>query len=384
VGPHREVYAGRFQSFDRGRTWRGFAAPRGDFGGLAAGPSRAVLLIASWSRGVLRSSDAGATWSAARGVRASPVQALAIDPADPRHLVAYDWARGLVSTRDDGGTWTGARCLTPGACAVQFYLPFFLGVAVDPFDPAIVYVASADGFRRSPDGGRSLARILPAGVGCLQFQSFAPDPWTPGTLYASGFLGDSCDPGADFCSAFVSRDRGDTWDCLPLADAQKIVAAPSHPGTLYATAEGLPQEGTTVRVSHDGGVSWSLLAEVPQFTALAVDPSDDQRLLAAANEGYWRSRDGGATWTQVLDGQLIGEGLVGLDGHDPNLLIVADPDHGVRWSRDDGGTWQSLPPTDVLGTLGHSYPSLLVDSSRAGRIFLLGGSGVDRTTLPPR
>jgi len=38
----------------------------------------------------------------------------------------------------------------------------------------------------------------------------------------------------------------------------------------------------------------------------------------------------------------------------------------------------------VLGRFGHFFPSLLVDPSRAGGVYLVGGSGVVTTTLPPR
>ncbi len=381
VGPHNEVYAGRFRSFDRGRSWQAMTAPPDDFGVWLAGPSRAVLLAGSKRSGVLRSADGGASWRAGVGMRAASVQAVAVDAADARHMVAYSWDRGFQSTRDGGGHWRAARCTTPGVCAVQGYLPYFLSVTVDPLDADVAYLTSADGFRRTRDGGRSIARVDPPS-GCLQFQSFSPDPWSRGRLYATGFLGDACTTDVEGCTAFASDDGGDSWRCLPLQNAQRILAAPSSPGTVYATSEGLPQEGRTFSVSKDGGESWSRLADVPEFSTFTVDPADERRLLAAANEGFWLSRDGGSTWVEVLDEQLTGEGLVVLSGQDPTLLVVASPEGGVRSSRDGGTTWTRAQPTDVLGILDHYYPVLAVDPSRAGKIYVGCGTGLSTVTVP--
>src|SRR5438270_767844 len=56
----------------------------------------------------------------------------------------------------------------------------------------------------------------------------------------------------------------------------------------------------------DWGESWTPLAasEAPMrgyaVTGLAVDPQDHRIVVAAANNGVFRTTDGGATWTEAL------------------------------------------------------------------------------------
>ncbi len=116
-------------------------------------------------------------------------------------------------------------------------------------------------------------------------------------------------------------DDGRTW--MPIFDSQPtqsigaIAVAPSDPKIIYvASGEGLHRPdlsvGNGVYRSNDGGHTWVHLSlnDSQQIPSIAVDPHDANRVYAAvlghpygpsAQRGLYRSVDGGATWSKVLD-----------------------------------------------------------------------------------
>jgi photosystem II stability/assembly factor-like uncharacterized protein len=124
--------------------------------------------------------------------------------------------------------------------------------------------------------------------------------------------------------------------------------------------------------SDDGGRSWRMLsAGLPQTGSthptrgLIADPRDPDEILIAvghqwgAEEGIYRSGDGGETWTKVLAAQFYGNeahrntGFI-LSRHpeEPNAILAGSAGTGVFMSRDNGRTWASrglegINPTDL-------------------------------------
>jgi photosystem II stability/assembly factor-like uncharacterized protein len=117
-----------------------------------------------------------------------------------------------------------------------------------------------------------------------------------------------------------SNDYGRTWQ--PIFDGEDtqsigaIAVAPSDDNIVYvASGEGLHRPdlsvGDGIYRSDDAGKSWTHLGlrDSEQIPALAVDPTNPNRLFAAvlghpygpnAERGIFRSEDGGKTWTKVL------------------------------------------------------------------------------------
>jgi len=115
-------------------------------------------------------------------------------------------------------------------------------------------------------------------------------------------------------------DAGRTWkpifDDQPTQSIGAIAVAPSDSQRVYVgSGEGLHRPdlsvGNGIYRSSDGGRTWTHLglANVQQIAELAVDPRDANRLFAAAlghpygpnpERGIYRSSDGGVTWQQVL------------------------------------------------------------------------------------
>jgi photosystem II stability/assembly factor-like uncharacterized protein len=174
-------------------------------------------------------------------------------------------------------------------------------------------------------------------------------------------------------------DDGRTWN--PIFDAQPtqsigaIAVAPSNPNIIYvASGEGLHRPdlsvGDGVYRSTDGGRTWAhrSLDDSQQIPSIAVDPKDANRVYAAvlghpygpsAERGLYRSEDGGATWSKVLDrGENTGASFVRIDPFDPNTLYAGfwnarsgpwedktmynGPDGGLFKSSDGGDHWRAL------------------------------------------
>jgi photosystem II stability/assembly factor-like uncharacterized protein len=214
-----------------------------------------------------------------------------------------------------------------------------------------------------------------------------------------------------------SDDYGRTW--TPIFDGQEtgsigdIVVAPSNSETLYVgTGEGLQRPdlsvGKGIYKSTDAGKTWIHLGldEVQQIGGLAIDPTNENKIFAAAlghpygpnkERGVYRSSDGGKTWEKVLyKDENTGAIQVIIDPQNPNT-VYADlwearqgpwengkwegPQSGLFKSIDGGTTWKQLtrglPTTKQgLGRIGFcvapSDPKRLyatVDADSLGGIY---------------
>ena len=253
-----------FRSNDGGATWQPLTSGLGSFfpvADLAVSPKfpddRTVLIGGDYRvPRMMRSTDAGQTWSAASGVAAgaSSIIALAFTP-DSR--VAFAWAgqAGLYRSGDGGAAWT--RVFSPTESATEGWLAQSLAISPDFLRDRLVFggFVGSQNFRRSADGGAtwhpSLAG-LPPGLIWGSTIALSPD-WARERLILLG-----TDKGV-----FRSEDGGATWK---------------------ASSMGLPQS--------EGGRPASVLS-------LAISPNfaDDRTVFAGlVDRGLYISNDGGAMW----------------------------------------------------------------------------------------
>ena len=110
-----------------------------------------------------------------------------------------------------------------------------------------------------------------------------------------------------------SEDAGSTWtpltDNLPAIGVSGIAIHPTSPDTMYiGTGDGDGGDTYSIGVlkSVDGGVTWEetgLIHEVQNGTRcnkIIIDPTNDQKLLVATNDGLFVSEDGGTLWTETI------------------------------------------------------------------------------------
>ena len=144
----------------------------------------------------------------------------------------------------------------------------------------------------------------------------------------------------------VTTDGGRSWTAPGLAPGVNAIAGPaSQPGVLYAgTAGGIYK-------SVDSGATWSVLPSAPSAAtgALVVDPVNPQTLIAATEQGVFRSMDGGATWSvsyPAPSGSTIGEPNLFVDPAKPGTLF-ASLNYLLYRSVDGGQTWTRLTELPV-------------------------------------
>lgn len=158
-----------------------------------------------------------------------------------------------------------------------------------------------------------LATWTPLGPGNIggRTRVIVIDPHDPSTMFAAGVSG----------GIWKTTNAGESW--TPVGDALANIAvnsmamSPANSLVLYAgTGEGyfreeirgtgLPLRGGGIFRSRDGGLTWEQLPATAneQFqwvNDLVFSPRDESRLYAATRTGVWRTTDGGASWSPILE-----------------------------------------------------------------------------------
>lgn len=200
-----------------------------------------------------------------------------------------------------------------------------MALAIPPSDPQIIYAAGHNVFFKSTDGGQTWSQVLTDLPG-LDIHGFAADPENASRVIAHvvGF------------GVFESRNGGEHWELLNSGIALLNLAMGESGETLYGTAG---QNGFWK--SADGGTTWSRLGNLPGQGAIAVafDHALGSLYVTTLGEGAgsYGSEDGGETWTPLaLKGILL---AIAVSPHDPQQLVAVDEAGSVYASRDGGKTW---------------------------------------------
>lgn len=239
------------------------------------------------------------------------------------------------------------------------------GLAVDPDDPARVFVATHEGLGAWTEDG--LERVSRTSADFMGF-TVGPD----GTLYGSGHPGRGED-GPSSVGLIRSTDGGRTWEPVSLAgeadfhalaaDEDGVVGYDAYTGQLRLSADGEEWEdvdaptgylslaadpvserfvGTTGQgvlvASEDGGRTLEPVPDAPRL--LLVDYFADGSLLGVAADGQLLlgGRDG--SWEAA--GARAGEGLQAMTVGPEGTIWLLD-DAGLQRSEDRGATLEAVP-----------------------------------------
>jgi photosystem II stability/assembly factor-like uncharacterized protein len=343
---------------------------------IAFDPSApATLYAGAASGGVLKSTDEGATWTAVTDAApAMPIGALAVDPQHPSIIYAGTGEPlvplskaitipayagvGVLKSTDAGATWTALPWPVRSSAVTR--------VLVHPVATDTLLVATRENLYRSGDGGQSWANPVLPGV----ITDIARSQRSPSVVFAAigGDFGDAAN------GVYRSGSGGArfSWTRLatnfPAADSiGRIILAtsPAAPGLLLALLarpigrQGLPN-GTAYSVldkdflalmrSTDDGDTWERLPmSLPADFALgqswynfaiAISPVNPDLLFVGGIEMY-KSRDGGRTFSKITFGNM--------PLHQDQHVIVFQPgstavfvgnDGGVYRTPDEGGLWE--------------------------------------------
>src|SRR6476619_372450 len=285
-----------------------------------------VFYYGSTGGGVWKTTDGGINWESVSDnsvFGTGSVGAIAVADSDPNTVYVgmgespirgnVSHGDGVYKSTDGGKTWKRI------GLEDTRQIP---RIRIHPKNPDIVYVAALGhvwgpndqrGVFRSKDGGKTWEKILSRGnkAGTIDL---ILDPSNPNILYA-GFWEvyrkpwtlESGGPGSGI---FKSTDGGDTWTELTRNNGLPkgtigivgITVSPANPERIWAIVEA--EDGGVFR-SDNGGRTWTKTNEQRNlrqrawyYTRIYADPKNAESVYVL-NTGFYRSNDGGSTYTGI-------------------------------------------------------------------------------------
>lgn len=356
--------------------------------------------------GVYRSSDAGQSWQKVGLDGAGTIGRIAVDPEDPDriwvavtgNLFVPGGTRGLYLSEDGGDTWSRSLAPPNGTTGA-------VDVAVDPADPshvlatmwdhirrpdARVYTGTGSGIWESRDGGGTWQR-LGAAEG---LQAASPDTGRIGVAFAPGdtdrvYAIYANDETGAFENFFVSDDNARSWTrpagADDLEDSQsvygwwfgRVFVDPDDADRVFAL-------GLDVWESTDGADSFHTFGgemHVDQHV-LVWDPQAPDRLYAGNDGGLYVSEQDGAedSWTKSEDQPWSQYASVDVSEQDPSRIVGGLQDNGTRAS------WTDPPFGSILGGDGQDTLINPTDKENFYACYQYGSctgfDGEDRFRMP--
>ncbi|MCA1644521.1 MAG: hypothetical protein LC797_03305 [Chloroflexi bacterium] len=113
--------------------------------------------------------------------------------------------------------------------------------------------------------------------------------------------------------------------------------------------------------------AWTSNGPADGIMAVAINPNDEETLLAAGGSGVWQSTDAGASWARV-SATLLGRSLA-YDPLNASVVFATSADNlRVLKSTDGGATWATSFSSSGKGRINSVRP----DPNVAGRVFASG------------
>jgi len=229
-------------------------------------------------------------------------------------------------------------------------------IAIHPLDNHVIYLGTVgNGIYKTTDSGESWNHLDNGNIfSCMRV--IAIHPFAPDTIYIASTVG-----------MYKSSDAGNSWIFLTPPHAQNEIRAfmihPVENNLLFAG-------GWDQWMSTNSGQSWFALNDIPQsagIEALAVNPGNPDIIYLVAgcmlmNEGVWKSTDRGWSWVNIQNNiDAIGYGMdISVDPVDTNIIYLAkdnfpnlDDSSCLLKSTDSGQNWFDISPMPL------SYPGIL-------------------------
>jgi photosystem II stability/assembly factor-like uncharacterized protein len=383
-----------WRSVDGGASWSSVTLPAA----LAGLNSFVVLppmpgfstgtLYGSSGRGqLLRSQDAGATWTTVISLGGNGrFPAFAVDPTDAGSVYVGSNNPGIFRT--NGGT--SFALSTAG-------LQGFTGAVVQ--GPGAALYAPVNGPFKSTDGGATWS-ALGTGTPGIAMDSITVEPST-GTVYGTF-------PGNGF---WKLPNGAGAWQKVGTAEPGNAIADPFTAGALYGWFNGYPSFGR----STDSGATWNTLINnlgskgvvwgmyygfAGPSTTLYAFVTTNASATPPSSYVIYRSTDFGATWQVLRSGPAVPANWVEGVFQNPNnanILYVTPHTNSLLKSTDGGATWTALqgPPMSqwitsfaidpvndsVLWAQTDYYNRALYRSTDGGLTWTQSTSGISKVSL---
>ncbi len=360
--------------------------------------NRSTFYMGSTGGGVWKTEDGGKSWmNVSDGYfNTASVGALTVAPSDPNVIYAgmgetsirgnVSKGDGVYKSTDAGKSWTHIGLENTQNIGE---------IVVHPQDPDLVYVAALGhvfgsnperGVYRSKDGGQTWELVLHKSdkAGAVDLSM---DPNNPRIIYATiweALRGPYfMSSGGEDSGLYRSFDGGDTWEeisrntGLPkegVLGKIGVAASGAKPGRLWAIVE---HENGAVFRSDDYGDTWTRLSEDRNLRQRAwyyhhiyADPTDENTVFVL-NVGFWKSVDGGKTFT-TIPVQHGDTHDLWIDPNDNQRMILGD-DGGAEVTFEGGANWS---PIENQATA--EFYHVVTDGQTPYRVF---GAQQDNSTI---
>lgn len=264
-----------------------------------------TFYVGAASGGVWKTSDGGSTWTpisdsiGALGVSDIIVEATAADDilyiatGDRDHSDTY--SIGVLKSTDGGATW-----VTTGLTWTQSQYNLINRLLRDPTNSNIFYAATDNGLYKSTDTCTNWSLIYSA----QEFIDLEFKPGDPQTLYGSNWNGD----------IYKSTNSGSTWSSSLTTNGKRtqLAVSSNDPTVVYAVMANSSNALKGVYKSTDSGSSFSLVYNSVNMLGWSCDGSGgggqgwyDLCIIADPNQANtvfvggvntWKSTDGGSSW----------------------------------------------------------------------------------------
>ncbi len=361
-----------YRSHDGGRTFDVLkGAPGGDdYHTLWIDPTNSSRMILGTDQGATISVDGGKTWSTWYNQPTAQLYHVTTDHQFPYHVYGSQQDSGsiVVASRTDHFQIDEQDQFHVGGGESGY-------IAVDPKDPNIVFAGDTYGvlirYDRRTSQGQTVTPWLQGSGNDIDQQKFR-FPWTPplvfsptdpSTLYyGSQYLLATSDGGLhwrkispDLTGASETKSSGPVTIANAKARGFGVIYSIA-PSPVQANQIWVGSDTGLIQLTRDGGKSWSNvtpkgLSDWSKITSIEASHFDPAVAYAAVDrhriEDYkphlYRTRDYGATWTEIVDG-LSEPAFVNAIREDPvrKGLLFAATELGVAVSFDDGDHWQPL------------------------------------------
>jgi photosystem II stability/assembly factor-like uncharacterized protein len=265
---------------------------------LASHPERPDELLAGTDSGIYRLDIPAAKWTQLPSEMDSLcIWSVARSPHDPDLILAGTRPPAIFRSTDGAKTWERVKAPLPETCPAVLK-PRVTRITFDPDDPDLLFAGlEIGGVWRSTDGGKSFKNAS-AGLVSEDIHDVAVVRNGSRLIYATTNMG-----------LHVSNDDGRSWEVKPLDSPSQYTRGitPRADGSgfvLLGNGDGPPGSWGKLMRSRDHGAHWEDAGLPGKLESsawcVATNPADPKLIFAATALGqYFRSQDGGESWTAL-------------------------------------------------------------------------------------
>ncbi|HSP34510.1 MAG TPA: glycoside hydrolase, partial [Thermoanaerobaculia bacterium] len=352
-----------WKSTDGGRTFASFrGAPGGDdYHRIWINPNDSRNILIASDQGAIITVNGGQSWSSWYNQPTAQMFHVSTDNAFPYRVCGGQQESGsaCVESRGDDGAITFREWHPVGAEEYGYAVP-------DPLNPDLIYGGKISRYDRRIG---QVVDITPQplrkrGYRVVRTQPIAFSPVDPHVLFfASNTVWKTTSGGASWTEISPDLTRKE-WAVPTNVGKYAAQVKPQQRGVVYALAPSpldvnriwAGTDDGLIHVTTDDGRNWKNVTPpqlVPWAKVSIIDAShfDANEAYAAINTfrlddlrpHILRTRDGGATWTEVVN-DIAPDGIINVVREDPQTrgLLFAGSETQVYVSFDDGDHWQSL------------------------------------------